>query len=355
MSGTEAYQTAEQTCVGRVCRFGLMTALALTLYSPCRADPPQRAFPASSVASQQPSNQAAEQSKGQLGEHELPVWVRGLLELLKVFVSWPALAALVLIYFATSVFAPYKLAKVLRPFRSLKIFGAEFVLSHEAIVDAEQGIVIYRKQVKRHFDMLVDNDDVRGKLACVIKRVQTEIAPLKQLPGDVRWTIHVADVLFADTLYQLVDYYPRGGGRARVFSFRFGVIGLCWRKKERVVRAKVPKGNDPNGREQLLETWGMSEEQASASGSGRQSFFAVPLRDKSNTPVGIFYMDSKEEDAFGADEDGHTAEAVKAAKIVQALESATIKACREEGLTTSLSKINDDFKDKRPAIRIHEQ
>ncbi len=270
-------------------------------------------------------------------EHELPVRERVLLELVKVLFSWPTLVALILIYFAFSKLAPYKLAKVLRPFRSLRLFGAEFVLSDEVGADAEQAIVIYRKRVKRQFDALVESYAVRVKLESVINSVQTTIPALK-LVSDVRWTIHVPDMLFADTLYQLVDYYPRGGGRARVFSFRFGVIGLCWRSKEAVVKGEVP--TDPK---KLLGDWGMSEEEAKASGSGKQSFVAIPLRDESNTPVGVFYMDSKQTKAFATD-----------APAKELLEQTVVKACSDLKLTTSLSNINDDLKNKRPMIRVHE-
>jgi hypothetical protein len=338
--GTGICRVRERTCAGPMRRVGLIVAILAFLCSLCCAGQLQHTLDASALASQQQSNQAGEQSKGQSGEHELPAWVRVVLEFVKVF-SWPILAALALMYFAFSKFLPYKLAKVLKPFRSLKLFGAEFVLSDEVGADAEEAIVIYRKRVKRRFDMLGENYGVRTKLESVIDSLREAFPQLKNAKG-IRWTIHVPDVLFADTLYQLVDYYPRGGGRARAFSFRFGVIGLCWRKKQRVVEGKVPTYPD----KRLLEEWGMSEEEARASGSGKQSFFAVPLRDKSKTPVGIFYMDSNDEYAFAADKDE---------KAAGAIEIAIIKACEDQGLTTSLSKINDDFKDKRPAIRVHEQ
>jgi hypothetical protein len=269
----------------------------------------------------------------------LPVGTRVALEFAKILFAWPTLVALVFVYFALSKLAPYKLARVLRPFRSLKLFGTEFVLSDEVGTDAEQAIEIYRKRVKRQFDTLVGNYAVREKLESVIDDVQGKVPKIKQVT-DIRWTLHVPDILFADTLYQLVDYYPRGGGRSRVFSFRFGVIGLCWRSKAPVIRGEVPTGKP----QKLLVDWGMTEEEAKASGSGKQSFVSIPLQDESKTHVGIFYMDSKQTKAFGDDASGE-------ATLVKVISD----ACADQGLTKALSKINDDLKDKRPSIRVHEQ
>ena len=47
-----------------------------------------------------------------------------------------------------------------------------------------------------------------------------------------RATVHIPDVLFSDTLYQLLDYWPKGKGGGRRFSARFGILGLAWRLEE---------------------------------------------------------------------------------------------------------------------------
>lgn len=271
----------------------------------------------------------------------LPVWARGSLELLRIFVSWPVVLVLVILYLAVSRLAPYKLARILKPFRSLKLFGTEFVLSEEVGTDAEQAIEIYRKQVKRQFDTLVETYDVRAKLEDVFDETRNVIASRKAIE-DLRCTLHVADILFADTVYQLVDYYPRGGGRGRTFSSRFGIIGLCWRSREDQIRGAVP--TDP---QVLVSQWGMTHEQAVASGGGRQSFLALLLRDDTRTPVAILYMDSKEKDAFGADSGGEN--------FRGQLKQTVASVSKNTGLIASLEKTRDALKDRRPAIRIHEQ
>jgi len=272
---------------------------------------------------------------------ELPVWALGLLELLRILVSWPVVLTLLILYLALSRFAPYKLARILKPFRSLKLFGTEFVLSEEVGTDAEQAIEIYRKKVKRQFDTLAETYDIRAKLEDVIDQVRKVIDRRKPIK-DLRVTLHVPDILFADTLYQLVDYYPRGGGRGRTFSSRFGIIGLCWRARENQIQGAVPTDS-----QDLVRQWGMTHEEAVASGGGRQSFLALLLRDESDTVVAILYMDSTEKDAFGADSgDGYFRE-----KLKQTVASAS----KSKGLTVCLEKTRDALKDRRPAIRIHEQ
>jgi hypothetical protein len=91
----------------------------------------------------------------------------------------------------------------------------------------------------------------------------------------------------------------------------------------------------------------MTHEQAVATGEGRQSFLVVLLRDEDGTPVAIYYMDSKEQNAFGADSGGED--------FRKALLTAAITASKEKGLITSLVKVRDALKERRPAIRIHEQ
>src|SRR4029077_20924802 len=133
------------------------------------------------------------------------------------------------------------------------------------------------------------------KLEDVIDEMRKVIDKRKPIK-DLRCTLHVPDILFADTLYQLVDYYPRWGGRGRPFSSRFGIIGLCWRSREDQIQGAVPI--DP---QELVRKWGMTHEEAVASGGGRQSFLALLLSDVSDTHVAILYMDATEKDAFGAD------------------------------------------------------
>jgi hypothetical protein len=284
---------------------------------------------------------------------DLPTWARVTTEFAKILLSWQVLVGLVVAYFVFATFAPYRLARLLRPFRSVKLFGAEFQLSEEVGADAEQAIEILRKQVKRQVDILVESYAVRAKLEAVIHDVQEILRKRSQLK-DLRFTLHTPDILFADTLYQLVDYYPRGGGRGRTFSFRFGIIGLAWRARGSFVRGEVP--TDP---QELVRRWGMSNEEAVASGGGRQSFAAILLNDEVETPIAIFYMDTAEKHAFGADNAEGESKDETAAKgdteFRDHLIKSILEACKQKGLIASLTKVNDGLRDRRPTIHIHEQ
>jgi hypothetical protein len=274
-------------------------------------------------------------------ESEHCSWVQNLLNLLTIILSWPAIVVVLLVFFLFSWTAPYRVRRLLKPFRSLKLFGTEFVLSEEVGTDAEQAIEILRKQVKRQFDTLIEINDIRAKLEEVIGQIKPFIFKRGKI-NSLRCTLHVPDILFADTLYQLLDYYPLGGGRGRTFSSRFGIIGLCWRSRMDQIKGMVPTDS-----QKLILEWGMTNEQAAGSGEGRQSFLALVLRDESESAVAIFYMDAKEENVFGADAGDEEFRSTLKQKITQESE--------RKGLIVSLAKMRDALSDRRPAIHIHEQ
>ncbi len=184
---------------------------------------------------------------------ELPVWALGLLELLRILVSWPVVLTLLILYLALSRFAPYKLARILKPFRSLKLFGTEFVLSEEVGTDAEQAIEIYRKKVKRQFDTLAETYDIRAKLEDVIDQVRKVIDRRKPIK-DLRVTLHVPAV--RRHLVSTRGLLP-SWGRSRPY-----VLFTIWyhrsvlesaRKPDprssphRLARSGAPMGNDTRG------------------------------------------------------------------------------------------------------------
>lgn len=258
---------------------------------------------------------------------------------------WPLV---ILIIFLFLWINPRRLRELLRPFRSLKMFGAEFVLSEklseEIGKDAEEAFILYRKQAKREYDRLVDRYDLRQKLESVIQSDVTRVlGSVHNIPG-FRCTIHVPDILFKDTIYQLLDYYPTGGRRGRAWSARFGMIGKAWRLRESEIRGSVPT----DARKLMLE-WGMTSEEAAASGQGRKSFACVVLRDGEvmageGTAVGIFYMDSTEENAFGSD----TATQKRLQRVI-------LDGCRKRGLTNDLAKLRQELQSRSPMIKIYEE
>jgi hypothetical protein len=117
---------------------------------------------------------------------------------------------------------------------------------------------------------------------------------------DFRATIYVNDVIFPDYLYQLVDYYPRGGGAHRRYPFGYGIIGRTWRSKRSHGTGDAFAGAG-GSLEALVENWGMTEEQAAhGQVNGRPACLSIIVMDQS-IPVGLIFVDSAQMDAFGSD------------------------------------------------------
>lgn len=246
-------------------------------------------------------------------------------------IAWPIVvgACLLIILFGRRV--PMRLGQIFRPFRSVKLFGAEFVLAEGVGPDAEQTINTYRSQLKREYDVRIAQHALRAKLQGVLKSNALAKAMRAQ---NLRCTIHVPDALFRESLYQLMDYYPKGGGHGRAWSERYGIIGRAWRLNEPQM-----KGNVPTDQKRLISDWGLTLEEAE--GDMRKSFFCAILKNKEQTPVGIFYMDSVAEDAFGDP------------SKKDELQEAILKECEQRGVTEALSKISSELQSRGPRIQIY--
>src|SRR4249920_1505301 len=89
--------------------------------SPATTDPGKKPSPGSDASSGQNNGTQGQKAEDRTQQHrepeKSPVW----LELVKIVISWPALFALLVLYFVFSRLAPLKLARILRPFRSLKL------------------------------------------------------------------------------------------------------------------------------------------------------------------------------------------------------------------------------------------
>ena len=265
-------------------------------------------------------------------------WMEWFRDVLSSLFPWPAIVLLLLIYLLLSNHATRRVGELLKPFRSIKLFGAEFVLSEEGArevaTNVEASFAAYRQKVKREFDRQAQVYNLRKKLEGVLKSDNVK-SVLDNAPG-YRCTLHVPDILFDETMYQLLDYYPAGGGRGRTWSARRGIIGRAWRLDESETQGSVPTDS-----RDLVLGWGMTTDEAAAAGQGRKSFSCVVLRDADQTAVGIFYLDAKKEDAFGVDH--------------QELHSAITKACQEKGLTSALANLYQELSRRGPIIDVHEQ
>jgi hypothetical protein len=252
---------------------------------------------------------------------------------LQVLLTWPVVVLVLVIFLATSHTAAARIAGLFLPLKSVKVFGAELVFTPEAKVSADEVLDSYKKQVKTEFDRRVDVLRLWDKM----ERVVDSLKSFELKAKEFRCTIHVPDVLFQDTLYQLVDYYPKGGGRGRRWSQRFGMIGLAWRSCEDQVEGNV--STDPDD---LLRHWGMKKHEATAAGTGRPSFACVVLTDESSTPVGLFYLDSEQKQTFGTD--------AKFNPVVRRVKSES----QRTGLAKDLADLGKELRRWGPVIRLYD-
>jgi hypothetical protein len=283
-------------------------------------------------------------------------------------IIWPLLLVVILLYLLKSRSAPETLRKFLRPFKSVKLFEAELVLSDEAKTMAEGTFENYRKQAIENYDLFVQRKMLAEKFENVVSDI-VEVIKTKtgKAPGQYRCTLHVPDLVFADTLYQLVDYMPSGAGRGRIFSIRYGLIGRVWRsrtsdiQKFNLITVEEKQVVDQN---ELVRVWGMSRREAQTAAEGRPSFLCVMLTNAEGDPVGLFYMDSKDSTAFDI-VPGEYPDLIEAAKeqakqneiktkTKEMLDEIATK-CNERKIIEILAKMSDELGGRAPLIRVYEK
>lgn len=274
---------------------------------------------------------------------QTPVSGAWLADLVRV-IAWPLFAGILLVYVLTSTTAPERIAVLLRPFASIKLFGAELTLSDEVKHRAEEAFQAYRTQVKSSFDLQVQRYGIAEKLRDLVDQAVipflTDTLHKDPRQSSLRCTIHVPDLLFADHLYQLLDYYPDYPGaekHGRVWPIYFGLIGKVWRAGASEVDGKVPT-DDPD---RLIAEWGMTRDEANRAGKGRQSFLGVLLKDSRRNQLGIVYMDAQSEWTFSTDAGDR-----RICDIV-------LRACDERGLTDSLATMTNNLRDQSLLIKLH--
>jgi hypothetical protein len=234
--------------------------------------------------------------------------------------------------------APMRVEALLKPFQSLKLFGQEFVLNPQGGRNAEAAIELYRKEVQTKLDARARKIELKAKHEDVVKNHVAKLIP-EFSSCEIRSTIHIPDSLFAETLYQLVDYYPAqlDPGRGRTFSTRFGIIGKAWRLAESQYAPAVP-----TAQEDLILGWGMTQEEAQkAAQKDKQSFGCVILKDTTGKCLAVFYLDSPIKDAFGD------------ANNWKKIETAILDGSRTAKLTAALELIYRDFLAVGPRVHIY--
>lgn len=268
-----------------------------------------------------------------------PAWV----EFVRA-VAWPFVALVAILGFLFSGTLQGWLVELIRRLRKVSALGVDVELSEQVSTQVREltgdAFGAFRRRVMTEFDRLVHTykiDEKRRRLIDEYVRPLLERRNPHRLP-DLRSTIHVEDVLFTETLYQLLDYYPPSTGRrGRALSIRFGILGKAWRSRTDQVEGRVPVDRD-----ELIRDWGMTWDEAAWAGHGRKSFACVVLQDQHRTPVCVVYVDSSEEDAFGANEH----ERKELAETIH-------KGSEELGLISDIAEMTRDLRARSPHISLY--
>lgn len=263
---------------------------------------------------------------------------------------WALLILFAICYYGRG-WLPSALARVTK----FKGGGVEFEFSPErarevqaSFKDSYAGFV---SAAKGEYDRQVGARELNLRLGDTLRQLQTK--HLLRLPRNWRATIHVPDIVFDGYLYQLLDYCPSGSGSGRRFSQRFGIIGRVWREQESLGEGDALRlgGSPEDTPKALVAHWGMTWNEAQESRSARPSFLCVLLRGsalektgKKSAPVGILYLDSEEENAYGNTEDATglarqlegTAEVLSLASDVEAI----MNQLRTSATTLKIDRLN---------------
>lgn len=256
-----------------------------------------------------------------------------------LLVEWPFVVFVVLLLMMRSREAAARLGGLFGGFRTIKIFGAELELNPEVVRTAREALSSYRQQTQDECDEWARSSDMFRRLERVAAELEKdEDAFPNGLPADYRCTVHVEDLLFSESLYQLVEYCPvrnGSGHRGRRWSIRRGIIGLAWRRDESL------KEGDVSAKD-LVAEWGMTAREAGAltAVKVRQSVAAVILKDQHGIKVGVIYMDSTAKDAFE--------------RTWEKIEAKTRRSCADYGIIKLLSEFDAKLRKRGAVIRIYD-
>ncbi len=255
-------------------------------------------------------------------------------------ITWQVTAILIVLFIVMSKTARTTLSGLTSRFRTIKAFGAEVEFSEEGArqlsLTIDETFEEYKSQAYSEFRRQSEANKIRTTLESVLKNQEKLVIKGKTNPTlrseifsriaseKIRCTIHVPDLLFADMLYQLIDYYPRGSGAGRRFSVRYGIIGRTWRTAE-----STGQGKTFNTEGDLVENWGMTEEEAvNAVGSAaKHSLLCALLTEDNGDNLAVIFVDAPGENVFGDDDQA------------KELAGQLAKICQTLGLTKKLSEM----------------
>jgi hypothetical protein len=237
-------------------------------------------------------------------------WIRVFFQAL---FPWPATLIVIAAIFFGSSSAFGHLLDLFGLFRRVRFFGAEIELNEQtkrklqaAASDISGAMNEYKKRVNTEVARLVSRYQLDRVMAQFVENVALSEGPEsgafgRKAVGDAyRCTIHIPDPVQEGYLYQLLNYYPEGGGAFRSYSDRYGIIGKVWRSEESQVVGNLLPDADKLSREQMIaritRDWGMTKHEAER--SLRKPSYICFLLEQDGDKVGVLYMDSEKRDAW---------------------------------------------------------
>jgi hypothetical protein len=273
--------------------------------------------------------------------------------------AWPIVVVIAIIVLLVVPNVSKTLGAALSRIRKFSAFNFEFELNSDSRPRTQQNfdqiLGSYRRLVNSQFDHKVREKKLSGlheafvedHFRQLVEDIRHSHPGKDNRLGEFRSTIYVPDALDSDSLYQILDYYPSGGGKGRTRSIRLGIIGQAWRleasRSDGAIKPSDPR--DPKATEDLIRDWGLTRKEAAALATDRRSFACVMLR-KSGMAVGLIYFDSKEEDAF-----------FPGLSVEQANDAVRDKlepAAAQSDLPLQVSAITEDLAEVAPILQIPE-
>jgi len=257
---------------------------------------------------------------------------------------WPVVVAILILYLFNSQPALEIFKHIGSLVSNVKVPGGfEIAFAAGAAVKNSQEEVIrgYRQQVITQYDLAANQSDISDTVERIIeKHIEPFFVAQHLKRPDFRCTIHMRDILFQNSIYQLIDYLPAkwsvGGKvtRGRAWSVRYGLMGRCWRLERSEVEGSVPIKE-----EDLIEKWGLTKKEAG--GSKNQTMLCELILSGSQNPLALFYMDAESRDAFG-----------NSSQMAE-LQAAVRKAVQDFKLRELLEKVSDSVRKSAPLIEIY--
>ncbi len=185
----------------------------------------------------------------------------------------------------------------------LELTKSDKALLQHTLDEAQSIVSSYRTKTDNQVAKLVQRTGLKGAFDALCKDIFVANFQKSFGVNALRATLHVQDFIFREELYQIVDYYPLGGGAFRRFSLRVGVIGRVWRSglsaSAGYLTHRLAPYQSPDEEvliSDICRDWGLTLEEA-LKFRKKPSYCCVPVT-LDGRKLGVFYMDCEKED-FG--------------------------------------------------------